>query len=180
MSKCKQCTLSTTSGVGQPCIALLDQVPFQKNLQCCTRTVSNWNHHPLCAMRSQQKVRISTMGLYCQWVGRKQTAILLTWHNTYVIEWGETFCILMICATCALTFMPEESLFARQLFSMMFAPSPSPATSFAEEGDVKIALKDCQKWDLSWNTRYSGQTWMRSLLLKRPSSRLPWLVVYFS
>jgi hypothetical protein len=65
----------------------------------------------------------------------------LTWHDTYAIERAETLCILIICATCVLTFFPEESFFARRLFSIMLAPSPSPATSFAEEGDVKIALK---------------------------------------
>lgn len=71
MSKYKQCTLSTTSEVVQPCVALLDRVPFQKNLQCCARTVSSRNHHLSSAMRSQKKVRISTMGVILSLSGKE-------------------------------------------------------------------------------------------------------------
>ena len=57
----------------------------------------------------------------------------------YAIERGVTFSIWMICATCFLTLIVEDAL-ARLLFSMTSAPSPSPSTFFAEDGDVNTAL----------------------------------------
>jgi hypothetical protein len=57
------------------------------------------------------------------------------------MERGVTFLILMIEATHVLTLAWLNARLARLLFSRMSAPSPSPSTSLAEDGDVNVALK---------------------------------------
>jgi hypothetical protein len=61
----------------------------------------------------------------------------------YAIERGVTFFILIICATCFLTLAPLKDFLARLLFWIISVPSPSPSTTFAEEGDVNTALYPC-------------------------------------
>lgn len=56
---------------------------------------------------------------------------------------GVTFFMLMIEATHDLTFAWSDFRLARMLFAIISAPSPSPSTSLADEGDVKMALKAC-------------------------------------
>jgi hypothetical protein len=49
--------------------------------------------------------------------------------------------MLIIEATHVLTLTWFSARRARLLFSRISAPSPSPSASFAEDGDVKMALK---------------------------------------
>jgi len=46
----------------------------------------------------------------------------------------------MIEATQVFTLAWSDRLWARLLFSRISPPSPSPSTSLAEDGDVKMAL----------------------------------------
>jgi hypothetical protein len=59
----------------------------------------------------------------------------------YAMARGVTFLMLMIEATHVFTFVWSDFRRARLVFSRRSAPSPSPSTSFADEGEVKIALK---------------------------------------
>lgn len=140
-------TSSTTPGAGRYCAALFDLGRVQRSPRCCTRTVRSRSHRLLTAMTSRMIGKIATTHVRVVSVQKGHEKWALTWHDTYAIERGVTLCMFMIWATWVLTFLPKNSFFARLLFSVMLAPSPSPRTSFAEEGDVNIALNAWQEWE---------------------------------
>lgn len=97
---------------------------------------------------------------------------LLTWQAAYAIARGVTFLIPIMEATHVLTLAWSDRLRARRLFSIISAPLPSPSTSLAEEGEVKIALNPCQALSHGSIEMTGPFTIINNFDLIKPCSRL--------